>query len=68
MAVPLNVYFLYKISNINNVSEFLLIKVIKPAWRNAIESEGEEAEDILEKRETKYLQNMLLIIIGQTMN
>lgn len=55
MAVPLNVYFLYKISNTNNVSEFLLIKVIKPAWRNAIESEGEEAEDILEKKRDKVL-------------
>lgn len=44
LAVPLNVYFLYKISNTNNVSEFLLIKVIKPAWNNSIENEGEVYE------------------------
>jgi hypothetical protein len=51
MAVPLDVYSLYKIYNVlNNASEFLLIKAVKPAWSNAIESEGEKAEDILEKK------------------
>ncbi|WP_160689000.1 hypothetical protein [Clostridium sp. C2-6-12] len=55
MAVPLNVYFLYKISNMNNESEFLLIKVTKPAWNNSIENEGENAEEILDKKRDEVL-------------
>lgn len=55
MAVLLNVYFLYKISNTNNESEFLLIKVIKPAWNNSIESEGEKAEEILDKKRDEVI-------------
>lgn len=55
LAVPLNVYFLYKISNTNNESEFLLIKVIKPAWNNSIENEGEEAEELLDKKRNEVL-------------
>jgi hypothetical protein len=55
LAVQLNVYFLYKISNINNESEFLLIKVTKPAWNNSIENEGENAEEILDKKRDEVL-------------
>jgi hypothetical protein len=55
LAVPLNVYFLYKISNTNNESEFLLIKVIKPAWNNSIENEGREADELLDKKRDEVL-------------
>lgn len=59
MAVPLNVYFLYKINNINNESEFLLIKVIKPAWNNSIENEGEKAEELLDKKRDEVLTKFI---------
>ena len=60
VAVPLAVYSLYKICTaLNNSSEFLLIKAIKPAWSNAIESEGEKAEEILEKKRDRILKKFM---------
>lgn len=62
MAIDMDVYYLYELSRneASQGSEIILLKVLRPAWRNANETEGEWAESVLDKKREKMLKQCLL--------
>lgn len=62
MATAMDVYFLYKLKVDTDTcpgSGLVLLKVLRPAWRNALEHEGEAAETIMEQKRDEILRQYL---------
>lgn len=62
MATDMDVYFLYKVTPDADAcpeSKLILLKVLRPAWRNAVEPEGEDAETVMEQKRDEMLRQYL---------
>ncbi|MBP2639036.1 MAG: hypothetical protein H6Q72_4943 [Firmicutes bacterium] len=63
MAIDMDVYFLYELKSGTAACsnpEHILLKVLRPAWRNAVEPEAEAAETVMEQIRDEMLRQYLV--------